>query len=89
MSQNKQHAAILRRMAEAWVNKFNAPALLAGAEALEAVEVAKAALREIAAGIDCGCVPCTGQCRSQSALSVELEVRQDVAIAALARLEGK
>jgi hypothetical protein len=69
--------------------RADAAALLAGAEALENLEVAKAALREIAAGIDCGCVPCTGQCRSQSALSVELEVRQDVAIAALARLEGK
>lgn len=66
-----------------------AAALLAGAEALEAVEVAKAALREIAADMDCGCVPCRGQCRSESALAIELEGRQDVATAALARLEGK
>jgi hypothetical protein len=51
--------------------------------------VAKAALREIAAGIDCGCVPCRGQCRSESVLAMELEGRQDVATAALARLEGK
>jgi chromosome segregation ATPase len=57
-------------------------------QALEAVEVAKAALREIAAEIDCGCVPCRGQCRSESALAIELEGRQDVATAALARLEG-
>ena len=69
--------------------RADAAALLAAAEALEAVEVAKAALREIAAGIDCGCVPCRGQCRSESVLAMELEGRQDVATAALARLEGK
>ena len=69
--------------------RADAAALLAGAEALEAVEVAKAALKKIAAGIDCGCVACMGKCRSESVLAIELEGRQDVATAALARLEGK
>jgi hypothetical protein len=85
---NEQKAARLRAMAQ-YTSADYAAALLAAAEALEAVEVAKAALREIAAGIDCGCVPCRGQCRSESVLAMELEGRQDVATAALARLEGK
>jgi hypothetical protein len=49
---NNQHAAILRQMAKDYPFHRNPPkpskeALLAGVEALEAVEVAKAALREV------------------------------------------
>lgn len=42
------------------------------------------ALERIAAPLDCGCVPCRGQCRSQYALQIELEERQDIARAAIA-----
>jgi len=41
------------------------------------------ALREIARPLDCGCVPCTGQCRSAYAMQIEVEARQDIARAAL------
>jgi hypothetical protein len=43
------------------------------------------ALARIAAPLDCGCVPCCGQCRSQYALEIELEERQDIARAAIAK----
>lgn len=40
-------------------------------------------LRKLAAPTDCGCWPCTGQCRSQESLTLELEARMDAASAAL------
>lgn len=46
------------------------------------------ALERIAAPLDCGCVPCRGQCRSQYALRIELEERQDIALAAIASARG-
>lgn len=44
-----------------------------------------AALRQIANPLDCGCVPCVGQCRSEVALEIEVEARQDIARAALTK----
>jgi len=47
------------------------------------------ALQRIAQPLDCGCVPCRGQCRSQVALECEVEERQDIARAALAKAQGQ
>ena len=46
------------------------------------------ALRRIAQPLDCGCVPCRGQCRSQTALECEVEERQDIARAAILKATG-
>ena len=43
------------------------------------------ALRRIAQLIDCGCVPCTGQCRTPIALECEVEERQELARSAIAK----
>ncbi len=40
-------------------------------------------LRRIAAPIECGCVPCTGQCRGTEAKAIYFEEAQDMARAAL------
>lgn len=44
------------------------------------------ALRRIAEQPSCGCVPCTGQCRSQEALAIELDAIRDIAREALNEL---
>lgn len=41
------------------------------------------ALRTIARPLECGCKPCTGQCRSQEALLAHIEALQDIAEQAL------
>lgn len=60
-------------------------------EALEAGVVDKLveALGAIASPLDCGCVPCTGQCRSQLPLELEVEGRQDIARDALDLARGE
>lgn len=50
---------------------------------MDEVERLREALGRIAAPLDCGCRPCRGSCRSETALSIELEERQDVARQAL------
>ena len=48
------------------------------------------ALEKIAAPDSCGCVPCTGQCRSQMSLSIIIDEMRDLASEALSRAdEGK
>lgn len=47
-----------------------------------------AALERIASPHDCGCVPCTGQCRSQIALEIAVEEMQGLARAAIAKVGG-
>lgn len=47
------------------------------------------ALERIALPHDCGCVPCTGQCRSQIALEIAVEEMQGLARAAIAKATGK
>lgn len=42
-------------------------------------------LKKIAAPMDCGCVPCRGQCRSAEALQIEIDAIKDMASEALAR----
>jgi len=95
MSQINEHAAILRREAQLRIPELAAP-FVAGAEALEAVEVAKAALRGLVAALDqvhedqyyqrvwnvhqLHCGPYKGK-------KYEAELKQ--ATAALAQLEGK
>jgi len=92
---NNQHAVRMREMAQVRIPEHVVP-LLAGAEALEAVEAAKAALRGLVAALDqvhedpyyqrvwnvhqLHCCPYKGK-------KYEAELKQ--AIAALARLEGK
>lgn len=39
----------------------------------------RATLTELAAPMDCGCVPCTGQCRSREALEVEVDGMKETA----------
>lgn len=46
------------------------------------------ALERIARPHDCGCVPCTGSCRSQLALQITVEEMQDLAQAAIAKATG-
>lgn len=45
-------------------------------------------LRDIAAPLDCGCKPCTGDCRSQPALEIELEARMECAQDAIKKAEA-
>jgi hypothetical protein len=97
MSTNNEHAARLRQLGDNWCNATTTTAaLLAGAEALEAVEVAKAALRGLVAALDqvhedpyyqrvwnvhqLHCGPYKGK-------KYEAELKQATAV--LARLEGK
>ncbi|MCF3478937.1 hypothetical protein GUV60_02540 [Stenotrophomonas maltophilia] len=47
------------------------------------------ALERIARPHDCGCVPCTGQCRSQIALEIAVEEMQELARAAIAKATGE
>jgi hypothetical protein len=54
---------------------------------VKAVRYAEA-LDAIAQPLDCGCVPCRGQCRSQIALECEVEARQDIAREALCDSDG-
>jgi hypothetical protein len=42
-------------------------------------------LKDIAAPYDCGCKPCTGQCRSREALEITIDAFRDEAVEALAR----
>ena len=53
-------------------------------------EIAKMrkALMRISNHVDCGCVPCTGNCRNIEALKIELKARQEEARAALQTKEG-
>ena len=83
MSQISKHAKRLRELADNWRNPTTtAAALLAGAEALEAVEVAKPAFRLIQSNrIGDG-----GRCEFSGQTCVCSEC---TATAALARLEGK
>lgn len=59
----------------------NARLIAAAPELLEALE-------RIALPHDCGCVPCTGQCRSQIALEIAVEEMQGLARAAIAKATG-
>lgn len=52
-------------------------------EAQERERVLREALERLARPLACGCLPCTGDCRSQIALESELEGRIDYARAAL------
>ena len=56
-------------------------------DARAVVEACAKALERIAQPLDCGCVPCVGQCRSQVALECEVEERQEIARQALASLQ--
>lgn len=47
------------------------------------------ALERIARPHDCGCVPCTGQCRSQIALEITVEEMQALARAVIAKATGE
>lgn len=47
------------------------------------------ALQRLAEYPDCGCVPCTGQCRSESALQIELDARIDYAREALTQVRPR
>ncbi|MBH3364812.1 hypothetical protein [Pseudomonas sp. URMO17WK12:I11] len=47
------------------------------------------ALERIAREHDCGCVPCTGSCRSKEALEITVEEIQEIARAALAKARVK
>jgi hypothetical protein len=47
------------------------------------------ALERIAWPHDCGCVPCTGACRSQSALEITVEEMQALARAVIAKATGE
>jgi hypothetical protein len=88
MSTSNEHAARLRDMAIDWDNALNKTALLAGAEALEAVEVAKAVLEAEAWRI----FNCTWTMDGKSVHRILLADQHAVATAykaALARLEGK
>jgi hypothetical protein len=46
------------------------------------------ALTQISQPSDCGCKPCTGQCRSEESLSIELDAIRDIARAALRAVNG-
>ncbi|MCU1123504.1 MULTISPECIES: hypothetical protein [Stenotrophomonas] len=59
----------------------NARLIAAAPELLEALE-------RIALPHDCGCVPCTGQCRSHIALEIAVEEMQGLARAAIAKATG-
>ncbi|MDV6189835.1 hypothetical protein RYH75_11280 [Stenotrophomonas geniculata] len=59
----------------------NARLIAAAPDLLEALE-------RIARPHDCGCVPCTGQCRSQIALEIAVEEMQELARAAIAKATG-
>jgi hypothetical protein len=84
MSPINEHAARLREMIEDLacfgLDADGAAALLAGAEALEAVQVAKAALEQIVNNR----IGDLGRCGSR-----HCDCSECVATAALARLEGK
>lgn len=93
MSQpNNQHAARLREMIDDlacfWLDADGAAALLAGAEALEAVEVAKAALEAEAWKIGNGTPTMDGN-SFYRILSGDQHAVATAYKAALARLEGK
>jgi hypothetical protein len=47
------------------------------------IAILMAALEKIAQPLDCGCKPCTGQCRSEYSLGIELEERREIARNAL------
>ena len=61
---------------------------LANARLIAAAPDLLAVLERIARPLDCGCVPCTGQCRSQEALSIIIEEMQDDARDAIAKAKG-
>jgi hypothetical protein len=87
VSPNNEHAATLREMARVRLPEHAVP-LLAGAEALEAVEEAKAALQAEAWRI----FNCTWTMDGKSVYRILLADQHAVATAykaALARLEGK
>ena len=52
-------------------------------EASERIKVLEDALERLSRPLACGCKPCTGDCRSKTALEAELEGRIDFARAAL------
>ncbi|AYZ71308.1 hypothetical protein EGY09_15350 [Stenotrophomonas maltophilia] len=62
--------------------------LLANARLIAAAPELLEALERIALPHDCGCVPCTGQCRSQIALEIAVEEMQGLARAAIAKATG-
>jgi hypothetical protein len=90
MSTNNQHAARLREIAAyaCWVSPEYDEALLAGAEALEAVEVAKAALQAEVWKIGNGTPRIDGN-SCYRILSGDQHAVASAYKAALARLEGK
>lgn len=47
------------------------------------------ALERIAREHDCGCLPCTGSCRSKEALEITVEEIQEIARAAIAKARVK
>lgn len=63
-------------------DEANARLIAAAPDLLEALE-------RIARPHDCGCVPCTGQCRSQIALEIAVEEMQELARAAIAKATGE
>jgi len=90
MSQINEHAAILRREAQLRIPELAAP-FVAGAEALEAVEVAKAALKKASKFISYAryeLEPETIPGR-QFPSQPEADEHIEMITAALARLEGK
>ena len=52
-------------------------------KANERIKVLEDALKRLSSPLACGCKPCTGDCRSKTALEAELEGRIDFARAAL------
>jgi hypothetical protein len=84
MSLNNEHAAILRLLAENWRNATTTTtaAVLAGAEALENLEVAKAALVELKKEYE-------GAGMADEKRKVTYKWSLTRIDAALARLEGK
>jgi len=87
MSLNNEHAAILRREAQQRIPEVAAP-FVAGAEALEAVEAAKAALQAEAWKIGNG-TPIMDGNLFYRILSGDQHAVATAYKAALARLEGK
>jgi hypothetical protein len=55
---------------------------------MDKLEIARKALKELSDYIDCGCVPCRGECWSKEALREEISDRCAVAQAALKAIDG-
>lgn len=57
--------------------------------AADRIEALEAALWHIAAPIDCGCKPCTSECRSDASKAVYFDQAQEIASTALKHGESK